>query len=83
MTGPAAWGGVDDPVPPGVYEHFKGGRYEVLGLAMLADGEREGEPAVVYRPLYPVAGLPVAVRSLAGWTAPAPDGGPRFRRVGP
>ena len=81
MTGgPAPWGSADDPVPPGVYEHDRGGRYEVLGLALLADGPDEGQPAVVYRPLYPVSGLPVSVRTLAGWQAPL-EGRPRFRRV--
>ena len=79
------WGQPDDPVPPGVYEHFKGGGYEVLGMAFLADGEREGTTAVVYRPLYDVPGPPVAVRSLDSWQSPATDadGRPvaRFTRV--
>lgn len=75
------WGSADDAVPPGVYEHAKGGRYEVLGLALLADGAEEGQVAVVYRPLYPVPGLPVSVRTLAGWLEPR-DGVPRFRAVG-
>ena len=79
--GARAWGSPEDPVPPGVYEHDRGGRYEVLGMARRAAGADEGPPAVGYRPLYPVAGLPVSVRSLAGWVAPR-DGRQRFRPVG-
>ncbi|MDP9407309.1 MAG: DUF1653 domain-containing protein [Actinomycetota bacterium] len=79
-AGPTPWGTADDPVPPGTYEHDGGGRYEVLGMALLADGADEGEPAVVYRPLYPVAGPPVSVRTLAGWSTPR-QGRPRFRPV--
>ena len=74
------WGSPEDAVQPGVYEHDKGGRYEVLGLALLADGPGEGELVVVYRPLYPVAGLPVSVRTLAGWREPR-EGRPRFCRL--
>jgi len=66
---------------PGRYLHFKGGEYDVLGLARIADGEHEGELAVVYRPRYDVSGPALSVRSLASWTSPAPDGGPRFRKV--
>lgn len=36
-------------VRPGVYEHFKGGRYEVIGSAEQVDTD---ERFVVYRPLY-------------------------------
>jgi len=48
---------------PGRYRHWKGGEYEVLGLALQEDTvlKREGEPAsgpseithVIYRPLTP------------------------------
>ena len=38
-------------VPPGIYEHFKGGKYEVLGEGI--DTETR-EPYVVYKPLYDV-----------------------------
>ncbi len=81
MTSSAPWGRPEDPVPPGRYRHYKGGEYEVLGCALLADGAGEGGLAVVYAPCYPVPGPPVAVRSLAGWLAPAPGGGPRFARL--
>ncbi|NND67066.1 MAG: DUF1653 domain-containing protein [Halioglobus sp.] len=45
---------------PGRYRHFKGGEYEVLGVATHSETE---EPLVVYRPLYGEGGL--WVRPLA------------------
>lgn len=44
-----------DPLPPlpaldpGLYVHYKGGRYEVIGVARHSETH---EPLVVYRPLY-------------------------------
>ncbi len=35
--------------PPGRYRHYKGGEYEVLGIARHSETH---EPLVVYRPLY-------------------------------
>jgi hypothetical protein len=75
------WGSEADAVAPGRYRHYKGGLYDVFGLAHLADGEREGQEAVVYVPAYPVAGQPVAVRSVASWLEPTADGVERFTRV--
>ena len=47
-------GATPDTVRPGRYRHFKGGEYEVLGVA----GHSEGlEDMVVYRPLYNDTGL--------------------------
>ena len=37
------------PTPPGRYRHYKGGEYEVMGVARHSE---TGEPLVVYRPLY-------------------------------
>ncbi|QDU23436.1 DUF1653 domain-containing protein [Urbifossiella limnaea] len=48
-------------VPVGRYRHFKGGEYEVLGLARHSETD---ERLVVYRPLYGDGGLwvrPVAM----------------------
>ncbi|WP_299310797.1 DUF1653 domain-containing protein, partial [uncultured Halomonas sp.] len=43
------------PLPvPGIYAHYKGNRYEVLGLAHHSETE---EPLVVYRALYGDYGL--------------------------
>lgn len=39
---------------PGRYRHYKGGEYEVLGVARHSETE---EPLVVYRPLYGEGGL--------------------------
>ena len=31
---------MDQAIPPGIYEHFKGGRYEVLGTARHSETEQ-------------------------------------------
>lgn len=36
-------------LPTGLYRHYKGGRYEVIGVARHSETH---EPLVVYRPLY-------------------------------
>lgn len=48
-------------IRPGRYRHFKGGQYEVLGVATHSETH---EKLVVYRPLYNATGLwvrPVAM----------------------
>lgn len=40
--------------PPGRYRHYKGGEYEVVGVARHSESL---EPLVVYRPLYGASGL--------------------------
>lgn len=65
-------------IEPGVYRHFKGQRYEVIGTALHSEGDGE---FVVYRALYGDGGL--WVRPLAMWGEHVErDGyaGPRFRR---
>lgn len=47
-------------IEPGRYRHFKGGEYEVIGLATHSESH---EPMVVYRPLYGAGGM--WVRPLA------------------
>jgi hypothetical protein len=42
------------PLAPGRYRHYKGGAYEVLGVARHSETLA---PMVVYRPLYGAAGL--------------------------
>ena len=62
-------------IPCGRYRHFKGGLYEVLGIARHSETE---EPLVVYRPLYCDSGL--WCRPAGMWNEPAgPGGTPRFR----
>ena len=66
-------------IKPGKYRHFKGGEYEVLGIASHSETM---EPMVVYRALYGEKGL--WVRPLSMWNEIMDrDGyhGPRFRPV--
>ncbi|MEL5990058.1 DUF1653 domain-containing protein [Microbacterium phosphatis] len=66
-------------VEPGIYEHFKGSRYEVMGTGRHSETEEE---LVFYRKLYDDYSF--WVRPLAMFTGPVDrDGyrGPRFRRV--
>lgn len=64
---------------PGKYRHFKGGEYELLGLATHSETM---EPMVVYKALYGEGGL--WVRPAAMWTETVHKGeyhGPRFQRI--
>lgn len=66
-------------IKPGIYRHFKGNEYEVLGIATHSE---TGEPMVVYRALYGAFGL--WVRPAAMWNETVDrDGycGPRFRFI--
>ena len=51
--------GLPEQVPCGVYEHYKGGRYYVLGLGR---DDCTEEPVVVYCRLYSRIGIPLNVR---------------------
>ncbi len=67
-------------LPPGLYRHYKGNDYQVLGVARHSETEEE---VVVYRALYGQHGL--WVRPLAMFTETVEVAGravPRFRRVG-
>jgi hypothetical protein len=67
------------PLEPGVYEHYKGNRYEVLMVARHSETEEE---FVVYRQLYGDGGM--WVRPLAMFLESVEVGGrvvPRFRRM--
>jgi hypothetical protein len=64
---------------PGRYRHFKGGEYEVIGIARHSETQ---ERLVVYRPLYNDTGL--WVRPVAMFLEPVEHGGrtvPRFERL--
>jgi hypothetical protein len=65
----------------GRYRHFKGGLYEVLGVATHSE---TGEELVVYRPLYGEGGLWVRPRAMF-FEEIVVDGQsvPRFRFLGP
>ena len=64
---------------PGRYVHYKGGEYEVVGVARHSETEEE---LVVYRALYGERGLWVRPKAMFTETVSTPDGAvPRFRRV--
>ena len=62
-------------IRPGKYRHFKGGEYEVLGVARHSETEEE---LVVYRALYGAGGL--WVRPVSMWTETVERDGKRFAR---
>ena len=66
---------------PGRYRHYKGGEYEVIGVARHSETD---ELLVVYRPLYGDGGL--WARPLAMFAETVTHEGarvPRFRRIDP
>ncbi|UOX88838.1 DUF1653 domain-containing protein [Amycolatopsis sp. FBCC-B4732] len=64
---------------PGRYVHYKGGEYEVLGVARHSETEEE---LVVYRALYGERGLWVRPKAMFTETVETADGVvPRFRHV--
>lgn len=67
------------PIVPGRYRHYKGGEYEVLGIARHSETE---EDYVVYRALYGTKGL--WVRPAAMFAESVVIEGrarPRFERI--
>lgn len=63
-------------IQPGIYRHFKGNRYEVIGLAHHSETM---ERMVVYRALYGEGGLWVRPASMWSEIVDKPDyHGPRF-----
>ena len=66
-------------IEPGIYRHFKGNRYEVIGLASHSETM---EPMVVYRALYGEYGLWVRPAAMWNEIVDKPNyHGPRFRYV--
>lgn len=66
---------------PGIYQHFKGSEYELIGLATHSETD---EKLVVYRPQYGERAL--WVRPLAMWQETVERDGetkPRFRYLRP
>ena len=77
---PIFFGGIFMDIKPGIYRHFKGNRYEVIGIARHSETM---EPMVVYRALYGEGGL--WVRPAHMWNEQVErDGysGPRFQYIG-
>ena len=69
------------PTPTGRYRHYKGGEYEVIGVARHSETH---EPLVVYRPLYNDSGWWVRPHAMFFGTVDI-DGvvQPRFARIDP
>lgn len=68
-------------VKPGIYQHFKGGHYRVIGLSRHSETET---PLVVYQALYGDFGL--WVRPLESFDSSVEVGGqvvPRFKWLQP
>jgi hypothetical protein len=64
---------------PGKYRHFKGGEYELIGIASHSETL---EPMVVYRALYGEKGLWVRPAAMwTGWVDTENYHGSRFRCV--
>ena len=65
-------------IQPGIYRHFKGNRYEVIGMA---NHSETMEPMVVYRALYGEGGLWVRPAAMWNEIVDKPNyQGPRFVR---
>ena len=64
-----------ETIKPGRYRHFKGGEYEVVGLAKHSETMEE---MVVYRALYGERGL--WVRPASMWNETVERDGETFRR---
>ncbi len=65
-------------IQPGIYRHFKGNRYEVLGMARHSETMEE---MVVYRALYGEGGLWVRPAAMWNEIVEKPEYcGPRFFR---
>lgn len=62
-------------IKPGIYRHFKGNRYEVLGIAKHSETL---EPMVVYRALYGYG--EVWVRPASMWNETIQRDGQTFQR---
>ena len=67
-----------DDIAPGLYRHYKGNLYEVIGVAHHSETE---EPLVVYRALYGVRGM--WVRPFEMFTGDVEIDGNRVRRFAP
>ena len=65
----------------GVWRHWKGQDYLVLGLGH--DADVEGRTVVVYVPLYDVPGPRLAVRTVEGFLEEVSSGVRRFTYRGP
>ena len=66
--------------PPGLYRHYKGGQYRVLGTVRHSESL---EPMTLYQALYGQQGLWVRPAAMFGETVVIEgEAQPRFRRIG-
>ncbi|HEX3095710.1 MAG TPA: DUF1653 domain-containing protein [Patescibacteria group bacterium] len=68
-------------VKPGIYEHYKGGEYEVIAEGLIESTE---EPAVIYKALYAHPKSLYWVRSVTSFEEQVEWGGetvPRFKFI--
>jgi len=70
-----------DPIVPGIYRHYKGKDYEVIGVAIHSETE---EAFVVYRALYGEFMLTIRPKTLfLEEVEKGPYKGPRFTLIKP
>lgn len=70
-----------ETVEPGIYEHYKGGRYEVIGIGLI---EATEEPAVIYKALYENSLSEYWIRSVPSFLETVEVDGktvPRFKKA--
>ena len=73
---------MSEEVHAGVYEHWKGSHYLVLGVGRYDPTDEE---VVIYVRLYSRDGFPLSVRPRSDFLGKIEDGGmlrPRFRYIG-
>lgn len=69
-------------IVPGIYEHFKGNRYQVIGVGLFESSE---EPVVIYEALYANDKSKLWVRPVTSFEEVVEVNGenvPRFKKVG-
>jgi hypothetical protein len=72
---------IESTITPGIYEHYKGGRYEVIGVGLF---EADEQPVVIYKTLYENDKSELWVRPVTSFEETVEVNGevvPRFRRV--
>ena len=74
----AGWDGLDRPKSGQIFQHYKGGKYEIIATGFLEDTEA---PCVIYRSVEKDI---VWVRTAKNFSEPVEHSGiiqPRFRRI--
>lgn len=69
-------------VQKGIYQHYKGNEYEVIGIAKHSE---TGEDMVLYKPLYKTEWADLVVRPISIFMEDVEVNGtmvPRFKKIG-